>query len=300
MSNDEVAKKLFISQETVKSHVRHILAKLEADTRTQAVAIALREAIIDVAATRRPPPLRRLPAWHPPARLARAGRSRRVDHRPRAGARRARAGPRLRAGAASELLQQACGLDRLVATSAGWPTPPTATACSAGRRRATAWSAPTRRCCSRTMADGVPAAVPPRRRDDAPSAPRGARPRGAADAGRPRARRRHRPRHAVRTRRASWSACSSSSAGARRPRRRRPSPPTELAQLRVLADFAARAAQNARLYAQPRAPAHEAEEPRARARPALQPARRGRAGRAPPAGACCCTTARSRRSRAPR
>jgi len=45
MSN--VAAKLFISQETVKSHVRHILAKLEADTRTQAVAIALREAIID-------------------------------------------------------------------------------------------------------------------------------------------------------------------------------------------------------------------------------------------------------------
>ena len=39
--------RLFISQETVKSHVRHILAKLEADTRTQAVAIALREAMID-------------------------------------------------------------------------------------------------------------------------------------------------------------------------------------------------------------------------------------------------------------
>jgi DNA-binding NarL/FixJ family response regulator len=47
MSNAEVAGKLFISQETVKSHVRHILSKLEADTRTQAVAIALREAIID-------------------------------------------------------------------------------------------------------------------------------------------------------------------------------------------------------------------------------------------------------------
>ena len=47
MSNGEVAKKLFISQETIKSHVRHILAKLEADTRTQAVAIALREAIIE-------------------------------------------------------------------------------------------------------------------------------------------------------------------------------------------------------------------------------------------------------------
>jgi DNA-binding NarL/FixJ family response regulator len=47
MSNADVAAKLYISQETVKSHVRHILAKLEADTRTHAVAIALREAIID-------------------------------------------------------------------------------------------------------------------------------------------------------------------------------------------------------------------------------------------------------------
>jgi DNA-binding NarL/FixJ family response regulator len=46
-SNSDVAGKLFISQETVKSHVRHILTKLEADTRTHAVAIALREAIID-------------------------------------------------------------------------------------------------------------------------------------------------------------------------------------------------------------------------------------------------------------
>jgi DNA-binding NarL/FixJ family response regulator len=47
MSNADVAGKLFIRQETVKSHVRHILTKLEADTRTHAVAIALREAIID-------------------------------------------------------------------------------------------------------------------------------------------------------------------------------------------------------------------------------------------------------------
>jgi len=46
MSNPDVAAKLFISQETVKSHVRHILAKLEADTRTHAVAIALRESMI--------------------------------------------------------------------------------------------------------------------------------------------------------------------------------------------------------------------------------------------------------------
>jgi DNA-binding NarL/FixJ family response regulator len=47
MSNGDVAGKLFISQETVKSHVRHILTKLEADTRTHAVAIALRDSIID-------------------------------------------------------------------------------------------------------------------------------------------------------------------------------------------------------------------------------------------------------------
>jgi len=47
MSNADVAGKLFISQETVKIHVRHILAKLEADTRTHAVAIALRDSIID-------------------------------------------------------------------------------------------------------------------------------------------------------------------------------------------------------------------------------------------------------------
>ena len=47
MANADVAARLFISQETVKSHVRHILTKLEADTRTHAVAIALRDAIID-------------------------------------------------------------------------------------------------------------------------------------------------------------------------------------------------------------------------------------------------------------
>jgi len=47
MSNADVAGKLYISQETVKSHVRHILSKLEADTRTHAGAIALRTSIID-------------------------------------------------------------------------------------------------------------------------------------------------------------------------------------------------------------------------------------------------------------
>lgn len=47
LSNADAAEKLFISQETVKSHVRHILTKLEADTRTHAVAIALRQSTIE-------------------------------------------------------------------------------------------------------------------------------------------------------------------------------------------------------------------------------------------------------------
>ncbi len=46
LSNAEVGQRLFISQETVKSHVRHILAKLDAGTRTHAVAIAMRDGTI--------------------------------------------------------------------------------------------------------------------------------------------------------------------------------------------------------------------------------------------------------------
>lgn len=45
-SNATAAKELWISEETVKSHVKHVLAKLAADTRTQAVAIAFRESLI--------------------------------------------------------------------------------------------------------------------------------------------------------------------------------------------------------------------------------------------------------------
>ena len=39
--------RLFISPETVRTHVRNAMTKLEADTRTQAVALALRYALID-------------------------------------------------------------------------------------------------------------------------------------------------------------------------------------------------------------------------------------------------------------
>ncbi len=46
MSNQDVAAKLFISQETVKSHVRHILAKLEADTRAGLLVLAFAAAAV--------------------------------------------------------------------------------------------------------------------------------------------------------------------------------------------------------------------------------------------------------------
>jgi DNA-binding NarL/FixJ family response regulator len=46
MSNEEIGKALFISPETVRTHVRKAMAKLDADTRTQAVATALRQSLI--------------------------------------------------------------------------------------------------------------------------------------------------------------------------------------------------------------------------------------------------------------
>lgn len=45
-TNDEIARALFISPETVKSHVRHILTKTGCSSRTQAVALALRQHLI--------------------------------------------------------------------------------------------------------------------------------------------------------------------------------------------------------------------------------------------------------------
>ncbi|MBC7900232.1 MAG: response regulator transcription factor [Saprospiraceae bacterium] len=44
--NRDIADQLFISEETVKVHVKHIMDKLGASDRTQAVAIALRRGII--------------------------------------------------------------------------------------------------------------------------------------------------------------------------------------------------------------------------------------------------------------
>lgn len=46
LANEEIGKQLFISPETVRTHVRKAMAKLDADTRTQAVARALRARLI--------------------------------------------------------------------------------------------------------------------------------------------------------------------------------------------------------------------------------------------------------------
>ena len=46
MRNEEVARRLSISPLTVRSHVKNAMHKLEADTRTEAVAKALRESLI--------------------------------------------------------------------------------------------------------------------------------------------------------------------------------------------------------------------------------------------------------------
>jgi len=47
-ANKEIASKLFIAEETVKSHVTNILAKLQANDRTHAVTTALKRGIIEL------------------------------------------------------------------------------------------------------------------------------------------------------------------------------------------------------------------------------------------------------------
>ena len=44
--NREIGARLFLSEETVKSHVRHLLAKLQARSRAHAVAVGFRRGII--------------------------------------------------------------------------------------------------------------------------------------------------------------------------------------------------------------------------------------------------------------
>ena len=45
--NREIGDRLFLSEETVKSHVRHLLAKLQARSRAHAVAVGFRRSLIN-------------------------------------------------------------------------------------------------------------------------------------------------------------------------------------------------------------------------------------------------------------
>ena len=46
--NRDIAEKLYITEETVKAHMKHIMEKLGANDRTQALAIALRRGLIQL------------------------------------------------------------------------------------------------------------------------------------------------------------------------------------------------------------------------------------------------------------
>ncbi len=46
--NRDIAELLFISEETVKAHIKHIMEKLGANDRTQAVTIAVQRGIIQL------------------------------------------------------------------------------------------------------------------------------------------------------------------------------------------------------------------------------------------------------------
>ena len=46
--NRDIAERLYISEETVKVHIKHIMEKLDAKDRTQAIAIAVRRGIIQL------------------------------------------------------------------------------------------------------------------------------------------------------------------------------------------------------------------------------------------------------------
>ena len=48
MNNRDIAKELFISENTVKNHVRNILEKLQLHSRMEAVVYAMREKILEI------------------------------------------------------------------------------------------------------------------------------------------------------------------------------------------------------------------------------------------------------------
>jgi DNA-binding NarL/FixJ family response regulator len=46
LSNLEIGRRLFVTQETAKTHVRHVLGKLEAHSRAHAVAVGFRHNLL--------------------------------------------------------------------------------------------------------------------------------------------------------------------------------------------------------------------------------------------------------------
>jgi DNA-binding NarL/FixJ family response regulator len=46
-SNEEIARRLFVSRQTIKTHMANVLRKLEARDRAHAVAIALHRGLVD-------------------------------------------------------------------------------------------------------------------------------------------------------------------------------------------------------------------------------------------------------------
>jgi DNA-binding CsgD family transcriptional regulator len=48
LTNEKIARVLLIGQFTVRTHVKHILQKLEASVRTEAISIAMQQGILSV------------------------------------------------------------------------------------------------------------------------------------------------------------------------------------------------------------------------------------------------------------
>ncbi len=65
LNNTEIAEKLVVSPSTIKSHVGHILRKLDVTSRTEAAALAVREHLVDKTAVCKNAPYRTIlsPKW---------------------------------------------------------------------------------------------------------------------------------------------------------------------------------------------------------------------------------------------
>ena len=92
LSNREIAEELYISENTVKNHVRNILEKLQLHSRMEAVVYAMREKLLDVDDASQARALRRRSAKPSPPRwtsspTSAAGGAAPRAHRTRRGAR---------------------------------------------------------------------------------------------------------------------------------------------------------------------------------------------------------------------